>query len=204
MKIYLIRHGETDYNKDKRLQGQCDIELNDYGRELARITAEGLKDIPFDIIYTSPLKRAKETAQIIAGDRNATWFEEPRIQEICFGEYEGKCCGRNNFNVPDKAFLNFFFDTAHYSTPPGGESFEDILKRTGDFLAELTGKREYAQKTVLVSTHGCALKAILANIRHLPIEKFWGEGVHKNCAVTILDADEDKIKILEEGKLFYQ
>ncbi|MGN1180066.1 MAG: histidine phosphatase family protein [Suilimivivens sp.] len=204
MKIYLIRHGETDYNKNKRIQGQCDIELNDYGRELARITADGLKDVPFDIVFTSPLKRARETAEIITGDRNVTWVEEPRIQEISFGEYEGKCCSRENFNVPDKAFLNFFFDTANYRTPPGGESFEDIIKRTGDFLTELTGKKEYAKKTVLVSTHGCALKAILANIKHPPIEKFWGEGVHKNCAVTILEADNDKIKILEEGKLFYQ
>lgn len=204
MKIYLIRHGETDYNKNKMIQGQCDIELNEYGRELARATAEGLKDVPFDVVYTSPLSRARETAQIVTGGRNVVWIEEPRIQEICFGEYEGKHCGRKNFDVPDKDFLNFFFDTAHYHTPPGGESFEDIIKRTGDFLAELTGKREYAEKTVLVSTHGCALKAILANIRHLPIEEFWGEGVHKNCAVTILEADGDKITILEEGKLFYQ
>ena len=59
MKIYLMRHGETDYNKNKMIQGQCDIELNEYGRELARITAEGLKEVPFDVVYTSPLIRAK-------------------------------------------------------------------------------------------------------------------------------------------------
>lgn len=62
MDIYLIRHGETDYNKARRIQGRCDIELNDYGRELAYLTAEGLKEVPFDVIFTSPLKRAKETA----------------------------------------------------------------------------------------------------------------------------------------------
>ena len=145
MKIYLIRHGETDYNKNRRIQGQCDIELNDYGRELARITAQGLKDVPFDIVYTSPLKRAKETAEIITGDRNVIWIEDARIQEISFGEYEGRCCSKENFNVPDKAFLNFFTDTANYSTPPGGESFEDIIKRTGEFLTELTGDYNAAE-----------------------------------------------------------
>lgn len=204
MKIYLIRHGETDYNKNRRIQGQCDIELNDYGRELARITAQGLKDVPFDIVYTSPLKRAKETAEIIIGDRKVIWIEDARIQEISFGEYEGRCCSKENFNVPDKTFLNFFADTANYSTPPGGESFEDIIKRTGEFLTELTGRKEYEEKTILVSTHGCALKAILANINHPPIGEFWGEGVHKNCAVTLLEAKDHQIEILEEGKLFYQ
>ncbi len=138
------------------------------------------------------------------GDRKVLWIEEPRIQEICFGEYEGKHCGRKNFDVPDKTFLNFFFDTANYRTPPGGESFADIIKRTGEFLTELIQKEEYADKTILISTHGCALKAILANIKHPSIENFWGDGVHKNCAVTILEAKDNKIEILEEGKLFYQ
>lgn len=203
MQIYLIRHGETDYNRKRWLQGQCDIELNDCGRELARLTAEGLKDISFDIVYTSPLKRAKETAEIIIGGRKVTRIEEPRIQEISFGEYEGLCFGEAGFNIPDKTFLNFFHDTVHYHVPPKGESFEAVIKRTGDFLKELTGREEYTDKTILVSTHGCALKAILANVNHLPVEKFWGEGVHKNCAVTILEAADGVIKIVEEGKLFY-
>ena len=65
MKIYLIRHGETEWNKECRLQGQTDIELNEYGRELAAITSEALKDIPFEIIFHSPLNRAEETARIL-------------------------------------------------------------------------------------------------------------------------------------------
>ena len=69
MKLYLIRHGETDYNKMKRNQGQIDIPLNEYGRELAEKTAEGLRGISFDLAYTSPLSRAKETAQIVLQGR---------------------------------------------------------------------------------------------------------------------------------------
>lgn len=203
MKIYLIRHGQTDYNRKRLLQGQCDIVLNEYGRKLARLTAQGLKDVSFDVIYTSPLKRAKETAEIIAGDRNAVWIEDPRIQEISFGEYEGLCCGEEGFNIPDKTFSNFFNDPSRYQVPPGGESFEAVVERTGDFLRELTGRKEYTDKTILVSTHGCALKAILANVKHTPVAEFWGGGVHKNCAVTILEAADSEIKIIEEGKLYY-
>ena len=89
MKLYLIRHGETDWNKEFKIQGSSDIELNEYGRELAFITREGLRHIPFDIAYTSPLKRAKETAEIILGGRNIPLYEDERVQEACFGSFEG-------------------------------------------------------------------------------------------------------------------
>ncbi len=89
LKLYLIRHGETDWNKEFKIQGSSDIELNEYGRELAFITREGLRHIPFDIAYTSPLKRAKETAEIILGGRNIPLYEDKRVQEACFGSFEG-------------------------------------------------------------------------------------------------------------------
>lgn len=203
MKVYLIRHGETDYNKKRRLQGQCDTELNAYGRELAEITAEALREVPFDLAFTSPLKRAKETAKIILGDRQVPVVEDRRIQEISFGEYEGLCCQGENFNIPDKSFRNFFDAPEKYTIPPGGESFEEVIERTGAFLTELIGTEAYKDKTILVSTHGCALKAILANVKHPTLAQFWGAGVHKNCGVTIMEVADGKVNILEEGKLFY-
>lgn len=89
MKLYIIRHGETDWNVKRRFQGRADIPLNEEGRRLARITSEALKETAFTKIYTSPLKRAYETAMIIKGDRDIPVIEEPRIIEIGFGEYEG-------------------------------------------------------------------------------------------------------------------
>lgn len=206
MKLYLVRHGETDLNKRHVLQGQTDSELNAYGRELARLTAEGLKDVPFDIAFTSPLRRAKETAQIILGERQIPLKEEPRIQEIGFGDFEGLCYLREGGNIPDETFLNFFEKPEEYRTPPNGEPLEAVIRRTGEFLNELLSVKEYADKTILVSTHGCALKAILANVRQAPLAEFWGEGVHKNCAVSILETwgeTETSLVILEEGILFY-
>ena len=78
MKLYMVRHGETDWNKAKKVQGRADIPLNAYGRELAEKTAEGLRGIPFDLAYTSPLSRAKETAQIVLQGRKTPLIEEPR------------------------------------------------------------------------------------------------------------------------------
>lgn len=203
MKIYLIRHGETDQNKRKCLQGRSDIELNEYGRELAYKTAEGLSDIEFDIIFTSPLKRAWETAEIIRRGRDIPLICEERIQEISFGEYEGLCYGKENFSIPDRDFLNFFEKPQEYQTPPQGESFQEVLERTGSFLQELKEKEEYWDKTILLSTHGCALKALLANVQDLSLEEFWGEGVHKNCAVSLVIIDDQGAIVAENGRLYY-
>ena len=89
MDIYLIRHGETDYNREKRLQGETDIPLNSRGIELAQMTAQGMKGLHFDRVYTSPLVRAVKTAEIIRGDRDIPIIPTDGLKEISFGDYEG-------------------------------------------------------------------------------------------------------------------
>lgn len=89
MKIYLFRHGETEWNRTRRLQGQSDIALNAFGRELAVKTAEALREIAFDRAFCSPLLRAAETAQIILGDRPVSLVSDERLKEMFFGEHEG-------------------------------------------------------------------------------------------------------------------
>lgn len=203
MILYLIRHGVTDQNKKRCLQGRSDIELNEYGRELARKTAEGLKDVEFDMIFTSPLKRARETAEIIRRERNIPVINEERLIEIGFGDYEGLSFGKETYNIPDSKFMYFFERPELYQVPPAGESFEEVIKRTGEFLEELSRKQDYYDKTILLSTHGCALKALLSNINRNSLENFWGEGVHKNCAVTIIRVKDGIFEVLEEGKVYY-
>lgn len=203
MKIYLIRHGVTDANKCKSLQGRTDISLNEQGRELARITSEGLKDINFDIIFTSPLKRARETAEIIRGNRDIPVIDCEDIQEISFGEYEGLCFGKENYTIPDKDFMFFFEKPECYKPAPGGETFEEVLERTGRFMQKLIQTEEYQDKTILLSTHGCALKALLANVQKLPVAQFWGEGVHKNCAVSLVEVKNGCPVVVEDGKIYY-
>ena len=103
MKIYMIRHGETDWNKKRKLQGQVDIPLNEFGRLLAKETAPALADVPFAVCYTSPLKRAAETARLVLGDREVPIVPDKRIQEMSFGEFEGLCCREEGWNIRDFA-----------------------------------------------------------------------------------------------------
>ncbi len=202
MRLYFIRHGETDWNIKRRLQGRSDIPLNDEGRRLARVTAEALADVPFSRIYTSPLCRAYETASIIKGSRDIPMIKDERIAEISFGEYEGLCCAGSECNIPE-TFNDFFDNPAEYKPPKGAEPIEKLCERTADFLREIVYNSDKENETVLVSTHGAALRGLLLNVKGIALKDFWQGGVHKNCAVTIIDVDGGKPVVVEEGKVFY-
>ncbi len=203
MELYIIRHGETDWNVARRFQGRSDIPLNEEGRRLARITAEALREVAFTRIYTSPLKRAYETAMIIKGERDIPVVEEPAIIEIGFGEYEGLCCGKENYNIPDPEFMNFFDKPEAYKPPRGAESIQALRERTADFFEKLVHNKSMENDTILISTHGAALRGILSHINGIGTEDFWKGGVHRNCAVTIVSATDGRASVIEEGKVYY-
>lgn len=202
MKIYFVRHGETDWNKERKIQGQVDIPLNEFGRHLARETAKGLRDVPFDVCFTSPLGRARETAEIILQGRDVPILEDKRILEMNFGVLEGKCCSKEGWDVPD-SFQMFFDDPVHYQAPEGGEDFQAVRKRTGDFLNWLFAQEQYRDSTVLVTTHGAAMAGLLNNLKKKPLAEYWGVGVHKNCGVTEVDVTDGRIQIISENKVYY-
>lgn len=203
MKLYIVRHGETDWNKERKIQGRADICLNDFGRHLAEETARGLADVHFDLCFTSPLSRARETAQIILKGRNVRIMEEPRLEEMSFGEYEGKCCSSDGWELPEE-FHRFFDAPDKYQAPPGGEDFTQVRDRTGSFLEELAADQKYADRQILLTTHGAALAGMLCYIRKDPISRYWGEGVHKNCAVTEVVCDKGEFHILSENVVYYK
>lgn len=205
MMLYIVRHGETDWNRQKKVQGHTDIPLNEYGRHLAEETAEGMKDIPIDIGYTSPLKRARETAEIILKGRNIPLLDEPRIQEIGFGIYEGIHTGTQEKEPGSDEFNLFFTDTASYIPPEGAESVEELYERTGQFLEELCGRRELEDKNILISTHGAAMTALLNRIKgNVTVAGFWKDEVPPNCSVTMVEVRNGQAAIVKEGVIYYR
>lgn len=203
MDIYLIRHGETDYNKARRLQGVTDIPLNAYGIELAEKTAEGLKDIHFDRIYTSPLIRARRTAEIIRGDRKIPVIPTDGLKEISFGEYEGLIHTGEGSNIPRPGFRRFFEDPEHYETPPGGESLAHLRQRTTAFVRSVMNDPDNEELTFLMASHGAAIRGILSGLLELPISRFWDGPVHKNCGVTKLHVEHGEFVIEFENRTYY-
>lgn len=203
MKIYVLRHGETSWNRQHLLQGRSDIELNENGRKLAKETAEGMADIPFDLVFTSPLKRAKETAEIVLNDRKIPMIEDERIVEISFGEDEGKTWRKTDTFEGNPNMYNFFDHPELYQPAKDGETLQQLAVRTADFMKDICSRPELQDKTVLVSTHGAAARGILNSICEWKLSDFWGEGVAPNCGVAIIESRAGHSVLLEQNKTYY-
>lgn len=201
MLIYIVRHGLTEWNKLKKLQGAADVPLAKEGILLAKKTGEALKDVKFDICFTSPLSRARQTAECVLGDRNVPIIPDKRIQEINFGDLEGGCVRDAEGNYIDPQVETFFRDPVNFKRPENGEDIFDVIARTKDFWEEKTSDPSLADKTVLVASHGCAVRALLQNIYHDP-ENFWHGCVPPNCCVNLVEVKNGKTVLLEEDKVY--
>lgn len=202
MIIYVLRHGVTQWNRTRRLQGMTDIPLAEEGILLAKKTGEALKDVRFDICFTSPLTRAKETARHVLGDRDIPIIADERIREISFGVLEGTQFKDDEGCVISKELDLFFNHPADYECPKDGESFSDILKRTRDFWLEKTSDPALENKTILVSSHGCAVRALLQNIYKDSLENYWHGCVPPNCSVNIVEVKHGQAVFLAEDKVY--
>ncbi len=204
MKIYVIRHGETEYNKKGCLQGWLDIPLNENGEKTAILTGEGLKDVAFDYVFTSPLKRAYRTAELVVagGTSNPPFICDDRLREISWGEWEGLGCTDENMEVNPEIYFDFYRDCFHFSGAPGGESIVDNINRMGDFYQDILGRKELADKTILVSTHGCATRALLHHV-YEDKSDYWHGCVPANCVVNIIEVKDGVGTLVGDDILYY-
>lgn len=203
MKLYFIRHGETVWNTQAKLQGKSDIPLNEKGVALARVTGEALADVPFAAIYSSPLKRALQTAQLVVGDRDVPIVTDRRLEEIGFGIWEGLSCHKDHYEIPSDSFQDFFLDPFGYQPPAQGETVRHVCGRTADFLEELIRKMGKEESNVLISCHGCTLRALMNYFYQDYTAGFWRGHVPPNCSVSIVEVKEKGFSILAEDKIFY-
>ncbi len=195
MRLYIVRHGKTDWNVERKLQGRADIPLNEDGREAARKTAQGIRSIPLDLVISSPLLRARETAEILVKGRGIPFFTDERLEEISFGEMEGQ--------TKSEEIDHFFKHPELYQPPKGAESIPHLLARTGELLRELAANCELKEKNILLATHGAATRALLANIKHVQIRDFWSGSVPKNCGITLAECEGGVYRIVWEDRVFY-
>lgn len=181
--LYIIRHGKTKWNTENRLQGRTDIPLNEEGRQMAEKAAREYADVHFDICFSSPLKRAYETAKILLDGRDVPIVTDDRLMEMCFGVYEG----RQNYFEDEGLEINLLFKhPEEYIVPvQGGESLEALYKRTGEFLTEKVNPLLEASRDVLIVGHGAMNSSIVCQIQNIPVEKFWSAGI-ENCKLKRL------------------
>lgn len=201
MIVYFIRHGETDYNRQRLIQGQINIPLNDNGIHQAEAAAVYFKEenIKFDRVYASPLIRAHKTASVVSGWEMEKICTDARVQELSFGKAEGI-----DYLQAPKKIRNLFTQPQYYEPAEGAETLTELKDRCQSFLDDLVQleKNEPSVHTVLVASHGAALRGLLSCIDKCPIEQFWKKGL-LNCCVAkthlengewILDSIENPIE----------
>lgn len=209
MIVYLVRHGETPLNRERRLGGWTDAPLNDSGIELARITGEALADVRFDAAFASPLQRARHTAELILAQNTASVplpqiVLDERLKEIHFGSWEALRMDRESWElpVPFEEYRQFFTNPLDYCPWEGGESVREVIARTGEFLSELVAREDLAEATVLVAMHGLSMRALLNHVYEDKTD-FWRGKVLPNLGVNILRIDGGSIELIEEDKVYY-
>jgi len=178
MKLLLTRHGQTDWNVQRKIQGITDIELNETGIEQAKIAGEKLKGYDIDLVIASPLKRAAKTAQLIVGNRDIPIVYDDRIKERCFGNLEGKKVEGNENEEKFCEIWNHKLNTKYEDI----ESLSELFDRANNFLNDI--KEEYKDKTVLVVTHGGFIVPVRCYFEGIPegMEVLRGLGIG-NCEV---------------------
>ncbi len=192
MDIYLIRHAQTAKNKAKVLQGRSNAPLNEEGVEQSGQAAAFFRKegIRFDRIYSSPLIRCIQTAQIIAGDESKERIRtDDRLLEMDYGPYEGM-----SLDNPPPEIIHFFSDFVHNKEPEGMESLDSVKKRLEGFLLSIENDN---CEHVLIATHAIAMKGALEVLTPDSGGAYWSRYIG-NCSVYHAVYQEGRFSVPKE------
>jgi alpha-ribazole phosphatase len=167
--IYLVRHGETELNRKGCYYGWTDCELSGVGEKQAMMLKNALKEVNFDVVISSDLKRAKDTAVIVKGEREIKILKDERLRELNFGEWEGR-----HYTVISKQYLKdweAWIKDWQNTVLPKGESFTDMYARVRQCIDEILEK--YKDKDILMVSHQGVLRIVMTYILGISAEKIW-------------------------------
>ncbi|HEX8360063.1 MAG TPA: histidine phosphatase family protein [Longimicrobium sp.] len=184
--LYLIRHGETDWNRLNLYQGTTDVPLNGVGREQAEALAARLGGVAFSAAYTSPLRRAADTARAVLRGTGVPLMKVRELSELSYGLWQGQAPGPGG--RCDPAVERQWRQSPWTVRFPGGESLEDVRMRGTAALGAILAAHDGA--TVLVSGHGHLNRVLLIHLLGLPRESFW-EIPQPNAACWRLEIGTD-------------
>lgn len=168
MRVFLIRHGRTSWNVQGLFQGTRDIPLDETGRLQSRALAEKAASIPFKSVWSSPLSRALETAETLAGSKGLQVRTHDGLKEISHGEWEG----RNAESVAGRwpGLLSLWHERPGEVVMPGGESLKDVQARALEAMHEVFAA---GADPVAVVSHDAVIKVLLCSWLGLPLSGFW-------------------------------
>lgn len=174
MILYIVRHGQTDNNINGIIQGIIESDLNETGKKQAEEVYEKLKGVDIDLVISSPLQRALETAEIITKGRDIPLVIDKRIIERNAGDFEGK----KDIGYDHKLVWDYKLNT---DLNANVEKVQDIFKRVKSFLEDI--KTKYKDKTVLIVTHEATLRALNYSILGFNEDDDLSKLEIKNCTL---------------------
>ena len=184
--LILIRHGETDWNRDRIFRGRADIPLGERGKQQAERTGEALKDRRLEAIYTSPLLRSAQTAEAIARRQEAEITEVDDITDIDYGDWQGKALKDVMEQYPEVCAL--WESAPHEARIPGGECLGELSDRSSPAVQRLVGSH---RGKIAVVSHRVVLKVVILGLLGLGVESFWNLRLD-TCGITIFEILEGR------------
>jgi len=185
--FYLLRHGETKWNAENRICGRSDVPLSEAGRRQAKRLAERLRPIAFDALYSSPLKRAVDTARFISERIGLKPLVDHRLVELDYGQWEGKTLAEIRKNDP-KALRAWEADPGRVA-PPGGESGLEVQQRVMPFLDSLAAKHRKGRVAVVLHKTVCRLA--ICHVLGMSPSDYRRRLIMENAALNIIQPRED-------------
>ncbi len=172
MNILLVRHGETPWNREGRYQGRTDIPLSETGQTQVRALGERLKSVDIKIAHSSPLSRAKNTAEAILAGRSLALELDDRLIEISHGEWEGQLA--TDIEISHAEMLGVWRTKPGRTAPagPGAETLGDVEVRAWAALERVCSKLG-PDETALVTAHDAVNRVLLCRVLGIPLERIW-------------------------------
>jgi len=195
-KLYIVRHGETVWNREGRIQGHTDVALSERGLEQARLLAKRLNTVPFDAAYASDLRRAYETAAAVLEGRDVPIHPTPRLREYHKGRFEGMTEAELRALYPNE-YPGYVSKDLDYA-PKGGESTREVSARMAAVINEI--KESHLGDNVLVVGHGGSLRAAMMSLLGMSLDANW-RFVFGNCTLSIVDTYHDNavLRLFNDG-----
>ncbi len=190
MKLFLVRHGETNWLLEGRLQGRSGVELNETGKRQAQAAADYFKAMKVRRLYGSELPRARETAHFISRACRLSLEEDARLNEIYFGDWEGLPHQTIQNQYPE-LYRNWMELKADFMAP-GGETVQVVLERVRSFFAEL----KHLSETVIAVSHGGPIRLLLLELLGEPLHKFRSLPIEPG-SVTLVQNGSVSFKIVK-------
>lgn len=194
MRLYITRHGQTQWNIERRLQGWNDSPLTRIGIKRAEELSNRLKGVNFDIVYTSDQFRAIRTADIIIGDSKVKRVQLDQLREIGFGSWEGMTLDEIEERYEDE--FNLYLNEPENYDPADGESIVQLFHRVSSALDKI---KSNGGNNILIVSHGVTIRALLCVIKGIGVEGFKNTQVLAGTSLSIFDYIDGEFNMICEG-----